>query len=582
MRVSEQLTKTLREVPRDSEGGNQELLVRSGCIRQLTSGVYSYLPLGNRVIRKVSQIVREEMDRAGGQEISMPVIQPRDLWDKQPASGPSRTEAMGDVLFKLTDRKGRDMVLGPTHEEVVTLLVAEFVRSYRDLPQLIYQIQTKLRDEPRPRAGLLRVREFIMKDLYSFDADPEGMDISYRKMADAYRAIFTRSGLRFIVIHADSGAIGGKASQEFIAITEAGEDDAMICDQCDYAANREKAEFVRTEFAREEEQVLEEVHTPNSMSISDLAAFLGIPESKTIKTVCYVAGGRMVLAVVRGDLEINEVKLSNTLYREGVNAADLHLATPEELLHAGIVAGYTSPLHKDEHVLIVADPSLKLGNNFVAGANRVDYHVKNVNYPRDFRVDVWEDIASAYDGSTCVRCGGTLRAVRGSEVGHIFKLGTKYSELFDATYLDAEGEAHPILMGCYGIGVGRIMATVVEQSHDDKGIIWPFSIAPYHVALVGLDLEKEENRRVAEQLYTDLNAAGVEVLYDDRAETAGVKFNDADLIGLPIRAVVSKRSLKNGGIELKLRSQKESRIVTLENVVRVIQSEIKQRMIVTA
>jgi prolyl-tRNA synthetase len=579
MRVSEQLTKTLREVPHDSEGGNQELLVRGGFIRQLTSGVYSYLPLGNRVIRKVSQIVREEMDRAGGQEISMPVIQPRDLWDKQPASGPSRTEAMGDVLFKLTDRKGRDMVLGPTHEEVVTTLVAEFVRSYRDLPQLIYQIQTKLRDEPRPRAGLLRVREFIMKDLYSFDADPEGMDISYRKMADAYRAIFTRSGLRFIVIHADSGAIGGKASQEFIGITEAGEDDAMLCDQCDYAANREKAEFVRTEFAREEEQALEEVHTPGCMSITDLAAFLGIPESKTMKSVCYVAGGRMVLAVVRGDLEINEIKLSNTLYHEGVNAADLHLATPEELLHAAIVAGYTSPLHKDEYVLIVADPSLKLGNNFVAGANRVDYHVKNVNYPRDFRVDVWEDIASAFDGSTCVRCGGALRAVRGSEVGHIFKLGTKYSELFDATYLDAEGEAHPILMGCYGVGVGRIMATVVEQSHDGKGIIWPFSIAPYHVALVGLDLEKEENRRVAEQLYADLNAAGVEVLYDDRAETAGVKFNDADLIGLPIRAVVSKRSLKNGGIELKLRSQKEGRIVPVEDVVRVIQSEIKQRML---
>ncbi len=576
MRVSEQLTKTLREVPHDSEGGNQELLVRGGFIRQLTSGVYSYLPLGNRVIRKISQIVREEMDRAGGQEISMPVIQPKDMWDRQPASGPSRTEAMGDVLFKLKDRKGRDMVLGPTHEEVVTTLVSEFVRSYRDLPQLIYQIQTKLRDEPRPRAGLLRVREFIMKDLYSFDADAEGMDVSYRKMANAYRAIFTRSGLRFIVIQADSGAIGGKASQEFIAITEAGEDDAMICDRCDYAANREKAEFVRTEFEREPEETLEEVYTPNCMSISDLAAFLNIPESRAMKTVCYVAGGRMVLAVVRGDLEINEVKLSNTLYHEGVNAADLHLATAEELVRAGIVAGFTSPLHKDEHLLIVADPSLKLGNNFVAGANRVDYHVKNVNYLRDFRVDVWEDIASAYDGSTCVRCGGTLHAVRGSEVGHIFKLGTKYSELFDATYLDAEGVALPILMGCYGIGVGRIMATAVEQSHDEKGIIWPFSIAPYHVALVGLDLEKEENRQAAEQLYADLNTAGVEVLYDDRAETAGVKFNDVDLIGLPIRAVVSNRSLKNGGIELKLRSQKESRIVPLTEAVQVIRNEIRQ------
>ena len=575
MRASQLLTKTLREVPRDSESGNQELLVRGGFIRQLTSGVYSYLPLGNRVIRKISQIVREEMDRAGGQEVTMPVIQPKDLWDKQPASGPTRTETMGDVLFKLKDRKGRDMVLGPTHEEVVTTLVSEFVRSYRDLPQLIYQIQTKLRDESRPRAGLLRVREFIMKDLYSFDADHEGSDVSYRKMADAYRAIFTRCGLRFILIHADSGAIGGKASQEFLAITKAGEDDAMICDRCDYAANREKAEFVRAEFEREPEGDLEEVYTPDCMSISDLATFLNIPESMTMKTVCYVAGDRLVLAVVRGDLEINEVKLANTLYHEDVNAADLHLATAEELGNAGIIAGYTSPLHKDERMLIVADPSLKLGSNFVAGANLVNYHVKNVNYPRDFRIDVWEDIASAYDGATCVRCGGTLHAVRGSEVGHIFKLGTKYSELFDATYLDAEGVAHPILMGCYGIGIGRIMATLVEQSHDEKGIIWPFSIAPYHVALIGLDLEKEENRQVAEQLYADLTAAGVEVLYDDRAETAGVKFNDADLVGLPLRAVVSKRSLQNGGIELKLRSQKEGHITPLEDAVQVIRNEIR-------
>jgi prolyl-tRNA synthetase len=550
--------------------------VRGGFVRQLTSGVYSYLPPGNRVIRKISQIVREEMDRAGGQEVSMPVLQPRDLWDKQPASGPTRAEAVGGVLFKLRDRKGRDMVLGATHEEVMTTLLSEFVRSYRDLPQLIYQVQTKFRDEARPRAGLLRVREFVMKDLYSFDADAAGLDVSYRRMADAYRAIFTRCGLHFIVIHADSGAIGGKESQEFLAITEAGEDDAMVCDRCGYAANREKAAFVRTELPREPEADLEEVYTPNCMSIADLVAFLAIPMSKTMKSVCYAAGGRPVLAVVRGDLDINEVKLANTLYGVGINAADLHLATPEELEHAGIVAGYTSPLNKEKQVYIVADISLKLGNNFVAGANRVDYHVKNVNYPRDFSADEWEDIASAYDGAACVHCGGTLHAIRGCEVGHIFKPGTKYSELFGATYLDAEGVAHPIHMGTYGIGIGRIMATLVEQSHDEKGIIWPFSIAPYHVALIGLDLEKEENRRAAEQLYADLVAAGVEVLYDDRTESAGVKFNDADLIGLPVRVVVSQRSLKNGGIELKLRSQKESRIVPLAEAVLVIQQEIRQ------
>lgn len=582
MRVSQQLTKTLREAPRGSEGGNQELLVRGGFVRQLTSGVYSYLPLGNRVIRKISQIVREGMDCAGGQEVAMPIMQPGDLWDKQRASGPTRAEHIGDVLFKLKDRKGHDMILGAAYEEVVTMLVSEFVRSYRDLPQLIYQVQTRLHDEPRPRGGLLRVREFLMKDLYSFDADAEGMDISYRKIADAYRTIFTRCGLRFLAIHADSGANGGKESQEFFAITEAGEDDAMICDRCDYAANREKAEFVRTELEREPEGDLTEVYTPNCMSIADLAAFLNIPESKTMKSVCYVAGGRLVLAVVRGDLEINEAKLANSLYRANINSADLHLATPEELERANIVAGYTSPLYKNKQVYIVADISLKFGNNFIAGANRVDYHIKNVNYPRDFSADEWEDIASAYDGASCVRCGGTLHTVRGCEVGHIFKPGTMYSELFGATYLDAEGVAHPIFMGSYGIGIGRIMATVVEQCHDEKGIIWPFSIAPYHVALVGLDLEKGENRRSAEKLYADLTAADVEVLYDDRTESAGVKFNDADLIGLPLRAVVSTRSLKNGGIELKLRSQKEGRMVALEDAVRVIQNEIQRGIIASS
>ncbi len=588
MRVSQQFTTTLREVPHDSEGGNQELLIRGGFIRQLTAGVYSFLPLGNRVIRKISQVIREEMDRAGAQEITMPVMQPKDIWAVAPlsgtqwsayryfvgASGPSHVEMYGPVLFSLKDRKGREMVLGPTHEEIVTLLGKDFIRSYRDLPRLVYQIQIKFRDEPRPRGGLLRTREFLMKDLYSFDADAEGLDASYSKIAKAYRAVFTRCGLRFIVIHADSGAIGGKESQEFIAITEAGEDDALVCNNCDYAANVEKAEFVRTEIAKESEATLEEVYTPGCMTIADLAAFLKIPEAKTMKSVCYVANGKFVLAVVRGDLEINEIKLTNTLYASGINAADLHLARPEELEKAGIVAGYTSPLNKDEHVLIVADISLQQGNSFVAGANRVDYHIKNVNYPRDFRVDAWQDIASAYEGATCARCGGMLHTVHGSEAGHIFKLGTLYSELLGAAYLDADGVAHAILMGSYGIGISRLMAIVVEQSHDEKGIIWPFSIAPYHVALVGLDMDKPETNQAAEQLYADLRAAGVEVLFDDRAESAGVKFNDADLVGLPLRVVVSKRSLKNGGIELKLRSQKESCIVPLVDAVKVIQEVI--------
>jgi prolyl-tRNA synthetase len=576
MRVSQQLTRTLREAPRDAEGGNQELLVRAGFIRQLTSGVYSLLPMGQRVMHKIAQIVREEMDAAGGQEVSMPILQPRELWEQRLPNGSTRAEQLGDVLFKLQDRRGRAMAIAPTHEEVATILVAEFARSYRDLPRLIYQIQTKLRDEPRPRGGLLRVREFTMMDLYSFDADQEGLDASYRKVAQAYRNAFDRMGMRYIAIEADSGAIGGKDSQEFIAMTEAGEDDAMICDRCGYAANREKAEFARTELARETEGELEEVYTPGCASISDLAAFLHIDEARTMKVVCYVASGRMILALVRGDLEINEVKLTNAIYRVGLNAADLHLATAEELAGAGIVAGFTSPLEKSESILILADPSLQLGNNFVAGANRVDYHLKNVNYPRDFRVDAWEDLASASEGSMCARCGGTLRAVRGTEIGHIFKVGTRYSDIFGATYLDAGGTSHAILMGCYGIGLGRVLAALVEQNHDEKGMLWPFSVAPYHVHLIGLDLDKSEQRQVAEQLYADLSAAGVEVLYDDRLESAGVKFNDADLIGLPLRAVVSKRSLKNSGIELTPRTESSSRVVPLDEAVQAMREAVSR------
>jgi prolyl-tRNA synthetase len=579
MRVSHQLSRTLREAPRDSEGGNQELLIRAGFIRQLTSGVYSFLPLGQRVSRKIMQIVREEMDVAGGQEVSLPVIQPRELWEKQPANGPSRAEAMGAMLFKLRDRREREMVLAPTHEEVINNIVAEFARSYRDLPQLVYQIQTKFRDEPRPRGGLLRVREFLMKDLYSFDADAQGLDLSYRKMAQAYRQIFERVGLRYVAIEADSGAIGGKDSQEFIALTSVGEDDAMICSTCDYAANREKAEFVRSVPTSEPAGIIEEVYTPACASISDLATFLQVPAERTMKVVCYVTAGRLVLALVRGDLEINEVKLTNTIYRAGLNAADLRLASAEELEQAGIVAGFTSPLDKGQHILLIADTSLQHGTNFVAGANKVDYHLKNVNYPRDFRVDIWEDIASAFEGALCTKCGGTLRTERGTEIGHIFKVGTKYSDLFGTTFLDAAGEAHPLLMGCYGLGIGRALAALVEQSHDEKGLIWPFSVAPYHVHLLGLDLDKAENRVLAEQLYADLKAVNVEVLYDDRLESAGIKFNDADLLGLPLRAVLSKRSLKNGGVELKLRKESGSRIVPLSEAAQVLQDEVNKGIV---
>ncbi len=577
MRVSQQLTWTLREAPRDSEGGSQELLTRAGFIRQLTAGVYSFLPLGQRVMRKIAQIVREEMDAVGGQEVSLPILQPLNLWQARAGEQVSRAEAMGDLLFTLRDRRGRELALAPTHEEVVTLLAAEFVRSYREVPQRLYQIQTKLRDELRPRAGLLRVREFTMLDLYSFDADQEGLTASYQLLAQAYQRIFERVGLRYLSVEADSGAIGGKVSHEFLALTEAGEDDVLVCATCGYAANQEKAEFVRSELAEEAEAELEEVYTPGCAAISDLTALLQIPEAHTLKVVCYSAAGRLIMALVRGDLDVNEVKLASALRRAGLPAHNLRLATPEELSAAGIVAGFTSPLGKSEDILLLADLSLQKARNLVAGANRVDYHLKNVNYPRDFRVDRWEDLASAREGAICARCGGILHEVRGTEIGHIFQVGTHYSTLFNATLLDAEGQARPLLMGCYGIGIGRVLAALVEQSHDEKGMIWPLSIAPYHVHLLGLDLDRAENRATAEQLYTDLLATGVEVLYDDRSESAGVKFNDADLLGFPLRAVISKRSLKNGCVELKFRAESASRIVPLADAVQVLKDEASRR-----
>ncbi len=568
MRYSHLFLRTLREPPSEAETASYQLLARGGFVRQLTSGVYSLLPLGQRVVLKIAAIIREEMNAAGGQEFTLPVLQPLELWATQPAQGVSRAEALGETLFRLKDRRGRDLALGPTHEEVITLLAKEFVQSYRDLPQRLYQIQTKFRDETRPRGGLLRAREFLMKDLYSFDADEAGLDASYRAMVAAYKRIFSRCGLEVLVVEADSGAIGGKDSQEFIAPGEAGEDDMIVCARCGYAANREKAEFARSARPDEAEAALEEVSTPGQKTIADLAAFLRIPAAKTLKSVCYLADRRLIFALVRGDLEVNEVKLFNAVARAGLNATDLHLATPEELQQTGtVVAGFTSPVGQGEQVLIVADTSLQTGKNLVAGANRADYHLRNVNAGRDFRVDLWADIASAFAGAACARCGGPLSVRRGAELGHAFKLGTKYSELFNATFLGDDGQEHLMLMGCYGIGLGRILAMAVEQRHDERGISWPLSIAPYQVALCALGSGDADVTRAADDLYESLSKAGIEVLYDDRAESAGIKFNDADLIGLPIRIVVSKRTLAKGAVEWKLRAEQESRMVPLEEAI---------------
>jgi prolyl-tRNA synthetase len=461
------------------------------------------------------------------------------------------------------------MVLGPTHEEVTTELVRRQVRSYRDLPQLLYQIQTKFRDEPRPRGGLLRVREFDMMDLYSFDCDWDALDASYQKVKQAYQRIYDRCGLPTMIVEADSGAIGGKDSQEFMAITDTGEDQVIYCGSCKYAANLEKAQSVKPKVNHESPLPVEEVATPGMKSIEEVSGFLRVPKSHTLKAVFYSADGRIVFVAIRGDLEVNEIKLKNAL-----KCADLRLATEAEVACAGLVAGSASPLGLSG-IKTVADDSVTGGINFVAGANRADYHVKNVNYPRDFKVDLMVDIAAAQPGQGCPKCGQSLSVTRGIEVGHIFKLGTMFAEKLGASFLDQNGEQKPIVMGSYGIGIGRLLATVIERNHDDKGILWPLSLAPYQVYLCGLGMDRPDVAAASEKLYADLQAKGVEVLFDDRTESAGVRFNDADLLGMPLRVVVSQRTLKSQSAELKWRSQGESQTLPLEGLAEKIAGLLK-------
>jgi len=559
MRLSQFFTKTLRESPAEAETISHQFLLRTGMIHQVAAGVYAYLPPGWRVLRKIEQIIREELDRSGGQELMMPVLQPLELWEKS-----QRRQAFGKSLFVLTDRRDRTLFLGPTHEEVITELVRHKVRSYRDLPLLLYQIQTKFRDEPRARGGLLRGREFSMMDLYSFDTDQEALDVSYQKMRQAYMNIFDRCSLPTIEVEADSGAIGGKDSHEFMVIADSGEDLIVYCDSCGYAANVEKAESVKPDGANEAPLPMEEVSTPGMKTIEEVAGFLQVPRDRTLKAVFYSADDDLVFVAIRGDLDVNEIKLKNAL-----KCDDLQLATEEQVRRAGLVAGSASPLGL-AGVKTVADDSIKLGTNFVAGANRTDYHVRNVNYPRDFKVDLMLDIAAAQPGQGCPRCGHALGSKRGIEVGHIFKLGTLFSEKLGASFLDAEGQQKPIIMGCYGIGVGRMMAAAIEQNHDDRGIVWPPPIAPYRVYLCAVGMDKPDVSSTADRLYTELQAQGIEVLYDDRAESPGVKFNDADLLGIPLRVVVSPRTMKSQGVEVKWRTEKDGRLVPAEEAVRTI------------
>ena len=560
MRITRLVSKTLRTDPAEAETVSHRLMLRAGMVSQVTAGVYSYLPLAWRALRKVENIIREEIDAAGGQELRLPVLQPVELWEQT-----GRRGAFGDNLFTVEDRRQRVLVMAPTHEEVITNVARANVQSYRDLPLMLYQIQTKFRDEPRPRAGLIRVREFDMKDAYSFDANEDGLDASYQAMAQAYRNIYRRCGLTALMAEADSGAIGGKDSHEFLLVTPSGEDTVITCPQCQYAANAEKARCIIPPSADESEQPMEEVSTPGIKTIASLCEHLGITHDRTLKAVFYAADGELVFVTIRGDLEVNEVKLKNVL-----EVNELRLAGDDEVDAAGLVAGSASPVGF-QNVRKVADPSIQSGANFVAGANKHDAHLRNVNYPRDFSIDLISDIALAQPGHGCPNCGTPMEAARGIEVGHIFKLGSFFSETLGAQYLDQEGQLRPMLMGCYGIGVGRLLAAAIEQNHDDKGIVFPAPIAPYQVHLVGLNLSNGEVADAAETLYQQLWTEGLDTLFDDRLEeSAGVKLNDADLLGLPVRLVVSPRNLRSGVVELKGRADSEATTVDASEVMQRI------------
>jgi prolyl-tRNA synthetase len=567
MRLTKLFGKTQREIPAEADTVSHQLLLRTGMVGQVAAGIYTIMPLAWRSLKKIENIVRDEMNKAGGQEITMPVLQPLELWQKS-----GRAQIMGKTLFTLNDRREHSLVLGPTHEEVVTELVSHHVQSYRDLPLMVYQIQVKFRDEPRPRAGLVRLREFVMKDLYSFDVDEAGVEISYHKMLHGYENIYKRCGLKAVIVEADSGAIGGKFSHEFMLPTESGEDTVISCPKCGYTANAEKAVFNKGAAKNDAPLPLVEIATPGMKTIEDLVIALKISARQTLKAVFYVADGKFVFVVIRGDLQVNEIKLNNTLH-----SRELRLATDAEVKEQGIIAGSASPIGL-KGVTVVADDSVNSGTNFVAGGNKPDTHFKNVNYPRDFRADVVADIALAEAGNHCAKCETKFVAVRGIEVGHIFVLGTLYSAKLGANYIDAAGVSHPIVMGCYGLGLSRLLAAAIEQHHDDKGIIWPMPIAPYQVYLCPLYRDGTKVGETADKINDELEAAGLEVLFDDRMESPGIKFNDADLLGIPLRVTISPRTLDKNSVEVKWRAEKESKLLPIEGLATVIKQMVAEKL----
>jgi prolyl-tRNA synthetase len=566
MRYSQTLIPTLKEVPAEAEVISHRLMLRAGFIKKLTSGIYTYLPYGLAAIRRVETIVREEMNRAGGQELMMPMVQPADLWKES-----GRHEKYGPELLRFTDRHERESCLGPTHEEVVTDIARKEIHSYRDLPINLYQIQTKFRDEIRPRFGLMRGREFIMKDAYSFDASDEMAEVSYQKMYDAYNAIFTRCGLDFRCVEADSGTIGGSFSHEFMVLAETGEDTIAVCDECSWAANLEKA-AVRLATIDDPPEPLDlvRIETPGKRKVGPVCDFLGIEPEQLVKTIVYLADGEAVAVLVRGDREVEEIKLKNYL-----GVADVRLADDKEVFDAtGVPTGYLGPLGMS--IRLLADQEVMQLVNFTVGANEKNYHLQNVNAGRDFQLSEVDDFSQLCESDPCPSCGGGLRLVQGIEVGHIFKLGTAYSESMKAYFQDSDGNEKPLVMGCYGIGVSRVVAAAIEQNHDDNGIIFPVPLAPCQVTVLNLGLKEAEVSEAAEMVYTKLAAAGIDVFFDDRDERPGVKFKDADLLGFPLRITVGKRFKENGMVEVRRRSDGLTEDSTVEGLIDLIRLRLEE------
>jgi prolyl-tRNA synthetase len=578
MRYTKSFIKTLKQAPSDAEIISHKLMYRSGMIRKLASGIYEWLPIGYKVLRKVEEIIRKEMDKKDCLEVFLPAFQPKELWEKS-----GRWEIYGKELVRLNDRHDREFCLGPTHEEVITDLVANEVSSYRDLPVTFYQFQTKFRDEIRPRFGVMRSREFLMKDAYSFDRTDLDAEATYKVMYEVYNNIFKNCGLEFRTVEADSGAIGGSFSHEFMVIADNGESEIASC-TCGYAANVEKAvaviggEIVETPNlgVSETQHVasLQEIHTPNKKTIEEVAEFLSKDARLFIKTLVYVADGQYFLILIRGDREINEFKLANYL-----KCKELRLASNDEILNKfGVETGFLGPIGFDsKNIKIIADETIKNLKNAISGANKKDFHLINVNIDRDFKVENFADLVLVKDGDLCKKCGKKLNFSRGIEVGHIFKLGTKYSSSMGAEYLDDDGQRKSIIMGCYGIGVSRVVASAIEQNNDEKGIVWTWALAPYQIGVLLLDTKNEELTKIAEQIYSDLQNFGYDVLFDDRNERPGVKFNDMELLGIPVSITIGKKFIETGNLEIKIRKTGEvfaKTIVELKDFVENISKKL--------